>query len=85
MGKCIKDVAPRHKSYSNITAANMFLLYLLDLLMPTDNEFLRFFFQPTPTSRFVLGYVGAVTSAVTIAVSNINSSAPGNVAVILEM
>ncbi len=28
-------------------------------------------FQPTPTSRFVMGYVGAVTSAVGIAVSGI--------------
>ncbi len=27
------------------------------------------FFQPTPMSRFVAGYVGAVTSAVGIAVS----------------
>ena len=49
----------------------MLLLYLLVLLMPVDNAFLHIFFQPTPTSRFVLGYVGAVTSAVTIAVSNL--------------
>ena len=28
--------------------------------------------QPTPTSRFVLSYFGAVTSAVTIAVSSDN-------------
>ena len=30
-----------------------------------------FLFQPTPTSRFVVGYVGAVSSAVSIAVSAI--------------
>lgn len=32
------------------------------------------FLQPTPTSKFIQGYAGAVTSAVSIAVSGFNTN-----------
>uniref|UniRef100_A0AAY5K8V8 Sidoreflexin n=1 Tax=Esox lucius TaxID=8010 RepID=A0AAY5K8V8_ESOLU len=41
---------------------------VVGLLLPNQSVISTIFWQPTPTSRFLQGYVGAVTSAVSLAV-----------------
>ena len=43
---------------------NIRIYFLFQIETNVDKNF----FQPTPTSRFIIGYIGAVTSAVGIAV-----------------